>query len=63
MISLVLGLMINSAKNKFDGITRDVNTLATDLMLLDRLLSLYGSDANDTRRHLVLYVERASDGA
>jgi hypothetical protein len=32
-------------------------------MLLDRLLSLYGSDANDTRRHLVLYVERASDGA
>jgi hypothetical protein len=29
---------------------------------LDRLLSLYGSDANDTRRHLMMYVERASDG-
>jgi hypothetical protein len=32
------------------------------LILLDRLLSLYGSDANDTRRHLMMYVERASDG-
>jgi hypothetical protein len=62
MTSLVLGLMINSAKNRFDGINRDVHTLATDLILLDRLLSLYGSDANDTRRHLMMYVERASDG-
>jgi hypothetical protein len=62
MTSLVLGLMINSAKNRFDGINRDVHTLATDLILLDRLLSLYGSDANDTRHRLVMYVERASDG-
>jgi hypothetical protein len=57
MTSLVLGLMINSAKNRFDGINRDVHTLATDLILLDRLLLVYGPDANDTRH------PRASDGS
>jgi hypothetical protein len=62
MTSLVLGLMINSAKSRFDNINRDVHTFATDLILLDRLLSQYGSDASDTRRRLVIYVERASDG-
>ncbi len=62
MTSLVLGLMINSAKSRFDNINRDVHTFATDLILLDRLLSQYGSDAGDTRRRLVIYVERASDG-
>jgi hypothetical protein len=38
MTSQVLGLMINSANNGFDGINRDAHTLATDLILLDRLL-------------------------
>jgi len=62
MTSLVLGLMINSAKSRFDTINRDVHTFATSLIVLDRLLSLYGSDANDTRRRVAIYVERASDG-
>src|SRR5215210_2418417 len=62
MTSLVLGLMINSAKSRFDTINRDVHALATNLIVLDRLLSLYGQDANDTRHHLAAYVERASDG-
>ena len=59
MTSLVLGLMINSAKSGFDSINRDVHTFATDLILLDRLLSQYGADANDARHRLVIYVERA----
>ena len=62
MTSLVLGLMINSAKSRLDSINRDVHTFATNLIVLDRLLALYGSDANDTRRRLVVYIERASDG-
>ncbi|WP_213777975.1 DUF4239 domain-containing protein [Caballeronia sp. dw_276] len=62
MTSLVLGLMINSAKNRFDGINRDVHAFATDLVLLDRTLQLYGSDAADARRRLARYVERAADG-
>src|SRR4051812_47140160 len=56
MTSLVLGLMVNSAKSRFESINRDLHTFATDLILLDRLLSLYGSDADDTRRRLVIYV-------
>ena len=62
MTSLVLGLMINSAKSRFERINSNVHTLATDLILLDRSLRLYGSDADDARRRLVLYVARASDG-
>jgi len=62
LTSLVLGLMINSAKSRFDAINRDVHTFATDLILLDRLLSSYGSDASDTRHRLMVYVERASRG-
>jgi hypothetical protein len=62
MTSLVLGLMINSAKNRFEGINRDVHTFATSLILLDKMLLLYGSEANDARQRLVAYVQRASDG-
>jgi hypothetical protein len=62
MTSLVLGLMINTAKTRFDGINLDVHVFATDLILLDRTLQLYGSEAADVRRHLIAYVERASNG-
>jgi hypothetical protein len=62
MTSLVLGLMINSAKARFEGINRDLHAFATDLILLDRMLLWYGSEANDTQQRLVAYVQRASDG-
>jgi hypothetical protein len=62
MTSLVLGLMINSAKGRYDAVNRDVHSFATDLILLDKLLLLYGPDADDTRRRLVAYAERAADG-
>jgi hypothetical protein len=56
MTSLVLGLMLNSAKSKFDNI--NVHTFATGLILLDRSLSSYGADANEARRRLLVYVQR-----
>jgi hypothetical protein len=62
MTSLVLGLMVNSAKNRFDAISRDVHSFATDLILLDKTLVLYGTDASETRKRLLAYVRRASDG-
>lgn len=62
MTSLVLGLMISSAKGRFDAINRDVHTYATDLILLDRMLVLYGPEAAETRGKLRLYAERAANG-
>lgn len=62
MTSLVLGLMITSAKGRFDAINRDVHTYASDLILLDRMLLLYGPEAAETRGKLLLYAERAANG-
>jgi hypothetical protein len=62
MTSLVLGLMLNTAKNRFDAINRDVHAFATDLILLDRTLQLYGQETAETRQRLKAYVTRASNG-
>jgi hypothetical protein len=42
MTSLVLGLMINSAKNTFESIDHNVHAYATELILLDRSIRQYG---------------------
>jgi hypothetical protein len=57
MTSLVLGLMLNSAKNTFETNNRDIRTLATELILLDRTMRALGPEAEDARRHLVEYVQ------
>lgn len=62
MTSLVLGLMISSAKGRFDAVNRDVHSYATELILLDRMLLLYGPEANAARRDLRSYTERAASG-
>lgn len=62
MTSLVLGLMITSAKSRFDAVNQDVHSYATELILLDRMLFLYGPDTADTRQKLLAYTERAADG-
>jgi len=62
MTSLVLGLMISSAKSRFDGVNQDVHSYATQLILLDRMLLLYGPEAGDTRQTLLAYTERAANG-
>ncbi len=62
MTSLVLGLMISSAKSRFDGVNQDVHSYATKLILLDRMLLLYGPETGDTRQRLLAYTERAADG-
>ena len=61
MTSLVLGLMINSAKNTFESIDRNVHTYATELILLDRSLRQYGPETAEVRQPLVAYVQRQTN--
>lgn len=58
MTSLVLGLMINSAKNTFESIDHNVHAYATELILLDRILRQYGPEAEAVRQPLAAYVQR-----
>ena len=63
MTSLVLGLMLNSAKTTFEMVDQNVHAFATDVILFDRTLLLYGPEANDTRAGLLAYLKHAtSDG-
>jgi hypothetical protein len=57
MTSLVLGLMLTSAKNTFETNNRNLRTLATDIILLDRTMRGLGPEAEDARRHLLGYVQ------
>jgi len=63
MTSLAIGLMLNSAKDTFETNNRDIRTLATELILLDRTMRSLGPDAEDARRHLIEYVEISLKGA
>ena len=49
MTSLVLGLMINSAKQTFESIDHNVHAYATEMILLDRVLRQYGPDTDTVR--------------
>lgn len=57
MTSLVLGLMMNSAKNTLETDNRNVHALATDLILLDRTMRALGPQAGEARQRLVEYVQ------
>ena len=57
MTSLVLGLMLNSAKNTLETDNRNVHALATDLILLDRTMRALGPQAGEARQHLDEYVQ------
>jgi hypothetical protein len=57
MTSLVLGFMVNSAKSTYEADNRNIRTLATDIILLDRTIRGLGQEADDARRHLVEYVQ------
>jgi len=62
MTSLVLGLLINSSKNTFEAIDRNVHAFSTDLVLLDRSLRHYGPEASDVRKRLAAYLRRGIEG-
>ena len=55
----MLGLLIGSIKGGFDQVSRDVNAFATELILVDRALRLYGPVAEEARALLTRYTQRA----
>lgn len=57
MTSLVLGQMLNSAKNTLETNNHNLRTLATDIILLDRTIRGLGPEADDARGHLVEYLQ------
>ena len=57
MTSLVLGLMLNSAKNTLETNNRNVRVLATEIILLDRTMRALGPEVEDVHRHLVEYLK------
>src|SRR5215470_20067431 len=52
MAALVLGLLVSSAKGNYDTQNNEVTAVAAKIILLDRGLAYYGSDAKDAR-HLL----------
>ena len=50
--ALVLGLLISTAKSSYDAKRSQVTQIATDVILVDRSLGLYGSETNSARRAL-----------
>src|SRR5690348_4295447 len=60
MTSLVLGLIVNSAKNTFESADKNLHAYATQLILLDRTLRQYGADTAGARNTLLAYVKQAA---
>lgn len=61
MTSLVLGFMMNSAKNTFEAHDHAIHAYATQMILLDKTLQRYGPDANDMRHRLHAFAQRVAD--
>jgi hypothetical protein len=62
MTSLVLGLLINSAKNTYEAIDRGIHSFATELILEDENLRQLGPDGAVAREKLAQYVQQAVKG-
>ena len=60
MTSLVLGLMVNSARNTFESVDKNVHAYATELILLDRTLRQYGPETAGARKSLLAYVKQTA---
>lgn len=56
MTSVVISLMLASAKDTYEANTRAIHDLATEVILLDRDLRTLGPQADDARRQLLGYV-------
>jgi hypothetical protein len=57
MSALVVSLLLHSAKSSFDARNRELVQMAANIVLLDRLLAHYGSEAKPARESLRAVVE------
>ena len=61
MTALILGLITASAKSSFDEVTIAVESSATDILTLDRLLARYGPETSEIRADFKDAVARRID--
>jgi len=62
MSALVLGLLVASTKSSFDTKNTEVVAMASNIMLLDRVLAHYGGEAADVRDALRTTVAGMEEG-
>jgi hypothetical protein len=62
MASVLLGLLVNSVRNTFDTADKTLHSFATELILLDRSLRLYGPETAAARKRLGDYTQEAIEG-
>lgn len=60
MTSLMLGFMLNSAKNTYEAHDHNIHAYATQIVLLDKTLRRYGPDANEMRHRLQVFARRVA---
>ena len=61
MTSLFIGLLLNSARNNFETMDRDMHVYATNMILMNRTLRQYGPETADARAKLAAYLRRITD--
>ncbi|MGC2735444.1 MAG: hypothetical protein WA212_16240 [Candidatus Acidiferrales bacterium] len=61
MVALVLGLLIGSAKSSLDTQNAELTEMSSRIVLLDRLLALYGPETKEARDDLRGYIARVLD--
>jgi hypothetical protein len=61
MTSLFVGLLLNSARNSFETIDRDMHVYATNMILMNRTLRQFGPETEDARVKLAAYLRRITD--
>jgi hypothetical protein len=59
LAALLLGLLVSSAKDSFDGEREQMNALAAKIATLDRILALYGPETAGARAELRGVIETA----
>src|SRR5262245_40449796 len=59
LAALLLGLLVSSAKETFDGEREQVNALAAKIATLDRVLALYGPETAGARAEMRAVIEGA----
>jgi hypothetical protein len=62
MASVLLGLLVNSVRNTFDTADKTLHAFATEIILLDRALRVYGPETAPARKRLGDYTQEAIEG-
>ena len=60
MSALLLGLLVSSAKSSYDTTRGEVIQMAAKIAFLDRVLTLYGPEAAETRKRFRAAIEAAT---